>query len=382
MRFIQILLFIIVLTLYSHTNAFSQKNKAFILRFEHQCSDPVAYPNYFDNSVWSDKLIKITSNWLEANFDVDKVDYKRKGTISYVPVVDHFVDLKERSLQFTAYDLSMTITSRLETGESLKKLRDNEALLSFEIKVWNKQERNIFRHRSKSRVVIIPNKRAISQAKISAADFQEFYEDGLRVALKQQQKARIFSFKQPQNITLEAFIKRASLGEVKVVDRINYALKVENDTVLETKNQLQNQYRDKNDYTRNCSVYNPITKKNYLFKALLKGEFPNMVIINLYEEEEFFGRIQFIDTQNQTLMTGKINEYKVSFEVDKKTLFQKFEVNGNLKSISQKKQDDNKFQIFFDKNINENSKTLFFHIITIKSLGEAMRKFYIIENKK
>lgn len=92
---------------------------AFLGRFEHQTEVPYAYPNYFENQTRVNQLMDKTKEALRLRYNITQLDYKRRGTVNFVPGFRLPGDMK--AFAGTGYDLLISIVSRLETGLDNKK---------------------------------------------------------------------------------------------------------------------------------------------------------------------------------------------------------------------------------------------------------------------
>ncbi|NJL14796.1 MAG: hypothetical protein HC913_18550 [Microscillaceae bacterium] len=86
---------------------------ALMARFEHQSEAPLAFPNYFEEALWTNSLMDKIKAWSRQQFNISELDYKRKDLVNFVPGLRQPAEL--RSIQQTGYDLALSVVSQLRS---------------------------------------------------------------------------------------------------------------------------------------------------------------------------------------------------------------------------------------------------------------------------
>ncbi|NJO01692.1 MAG: hypothetical protein HC880_08370 [Bacteroidia bacterium] len=187
-----------------------------IVQFEHQTNAPVAYPNYFKSKTWTDSLLALTENWLHTQFNASVVDYKKLEPISFVPIIDY--ERPIRSIRSTAYDLALSIVSRLEAEGGETNPDASQAIFRVDVQLLDKDQRVIYKNKLKVPVQIAEDADFPGEVYLPGPDFRQIYEEALRAALYGEAKPQAYRFEQASHNSLQAFLEQAARLDFQLVE--------------------------------------------------------------------------------------------------------------------------------------------------------------------
>ncbi|MCU0446629.1 MAG: hypothetical protein MUE85_17115 [Microscillaceae bacterium] len=360
------------------------QNKVLIARFEHQCTMPLAYPDYFQNKPFTDSLLKITSQWAKNNFKAASVDYKRRNPITYMPGIMEYSSV--RSIANTDFDMAISIVSTLFTENEIRKIPKNSAQLQMQIEVTDRNERRLYRNKIKVDVVIGEVSGFYNETKISETDFQTLYFETLQATLGLKPKAKGYAFQQPTDQALVNFIELA--------DRLNY--QVLNRGAFEWQEAIGTRQvalklstpfyaKAENRYERGASFINPYTQKEYQLNAMLTGKLADRVTLHFYQQEVVTAILKSNESREEFQISGKIDDYKVNLTRNLKTNLVKIYFNEDLKALlvyQRGKPDyDAQYDLYLSRQASVELRSEIAGLLLGEMLIQAVRKYYELESQ-
>jgi hypothetical protein len=361
----------------------SQEATALMVEFTHQTTTPEAYPNYFQTAQQTDSLMAITKKWIQKTFGATTVDYKLKNPINFQPYMGE--NRQVRSIAHTYYDFAVSIISTLESGIDAKKMKSNEGTLSFKVEVMGKDGQNLFRNQVKIAFKIIQNDSLDSEIMISATDFSNMYLQGLQSVFKQTPKPKPFVFKQPSDDELNNLLAQSDLYSLQRTDRATFELiKDENKEIFEIK--LKTPQINGDRYERYADFQNPFWNLNLNMEGHLESIYPADVFVKFMLNQEPVGYVKFSEKTEGKLMIGKINQDEVWMMRSESTNFIKMKVNQQLWAVlkyqSGSLEQNDRYDLYLPRNATAQQKALLANIMMAEGLGDAVKRFYEVENRK
>jgi hypothetical protein len=361
------------------------QNKALIARFEHQCTMPLAYPDYFQNKLFADSLLKITSNWTKSRFQAASVDYKRRNPITYMPGIMEYSPV--RSIANTDFDLAISIVSTLLTENEIRKLPKNSAQLIIQVEVTDRNERKLYRNKAKVELVIAENANFYSERKISEANFQELYFDALQTALGLGGKAKkSYAFKQPDDESIASFLEYADQFNFQVLNRGAFEWQEAiGSRQVSLKLGTPLFVAEENRYERSATFTNPYQQKEYQLNAMLTSKLSDRVTLYFYQQEVVTAILKSNESREEFQVSGKMDDDKILLTRNLKTNLVKIFLNDDLKALlvyqEGKPDSDAKYNLYLSRQASVELRSELASVLLGELLMQALRKYYELETK-
>lgn len=372
----KIQVWIILLSLGFSQLAHSQGPEVILVRFEHQTNTPVAYPDYFKDRRWVDSLLNLTKDWLKERYNAEVFDYKQRSPITYLPSIQE--DKNIRSIQYTVYDLALSVMSVLESGLGIEKAEDNKGKLRFTIELADKNGRRVFRNYVNLSFNIIRRPEA-GEIFMGQRDFRRFYREALQVAFKQKPKSARYIFYQPLESRLQSFMDEAEQGVFIQKDRASFQLyQRQKDTLQNWSLRFTAPYTSKDEYGRSATLDNPFDQKNYTFRGFLKERTFPEVYIDMSESEEYMARFRRSLNLEQTQLEGEWENNAWSLTRNLQSKLVRVRRNGKIIALFFHKNTDN-YEVFMAPNLSNKELSQIANLWVAESTAQAVHKYYQVE---
>jgi hypothetical protein len=360
------------------------QNKALIARFEHQCTMPLAYPDYFQNKLFTDSLLKITSNWVKSSFRASSVDYKRRNPITYMPGIMEYSAM--RSIASTDFDLAISIVSTLLTENEIRKLPKNSSQLVIQVEVTDRNERKLYRNKAKIDLVIAESSSFYNERKIGETDFQNLYFDALNIALGLGGKAKSYAFQQPDDPMIVSFLEYADKFNFQILNRGAFEWQEAIGTrQVSLKLGTPLFVKEENRFERSATFTNPYQQKDYQLNAMLNSKLSDRVTLHFYQQEVVTAILKSNESREEFQISGKIDDDKILLTRNLKTNFVKIFFNDDLKALlvyQEGKPDyDAKYDLYLSRQASVELRSELASVLLGEMLMQALRKFYELESK-
>ncbi len=353
---------------------------AFLGRFEHQTEVPYAYPNYFENQTWVNQLMDKTKEALRQRYNITQLDYKRRGTVNFIPGFRLPGDMK--AFAGTGYDVLVSIVSRLETGLDNKKMKEEEGALLIFVEIWRPNERRIFKNRAKVKFVIMPQKNELAEVMISEEDFLKMYEDCLQAALQVQAKPTNYVFQQPAPLAYTEFIGSAELVPLIQKERTTFQLG-QNTTQL-LKMDMQAPYQQEKVFGREAVLQNPFEESEIKLSAALHTNQTFSIQSQAYQDNTQIGNFFMLEKPEAREITGYFGETAVRLSRGFLSGIVKVEIESKLVAIlvpvsntANNKQEQ--LNLYFLPKLTEALKAKVCTLLLLEILSEAVLRYYRLE---
>lgn len=358
------------------------QNKAIILEFTHQTDTPVAFPNYFEDTEWTQHVVGHVKNWVSATFKASVVDVRKKNPITFVPY--QVLQNTPLSITKTDYNLAIGIHSSLVSGLTSSKLAPHEGRLRMEVAVYNDRQKKIFKNKIKVDFTIIKDTSFYQEAWLSKEEFQEFYFHCVKMALRQDFIKKGYTFQQMPQKEYKLFVQQAHRLELKRRNRGRFEVLGEVPEVIELKFSAPSQ-REK-EYSRVATVENTINQKSYRIKAILKSNYhPVDVKVYFSQKQQSIGVLQGDKTLEVTQLYGEIQGDDLVFTRNLDSQFVKIESNGVLWAMMDHKggriEDSARYLLYLLPSLTQMQKAKVLDLLMAETAYNAIIKYYEIETK-
>ncbi|GAB4399197.1 MAG: hypothetical protein OHK0053_18990 [Microscillaceae bacterium] len=349
---------------------------ALMARFEHQSEAPLAYPNYFEEALWTNSLMDKIKSWSRQQFNISELDYKRKDLVNFVPGLRQPAEL--RSIQKTGYDLALSVVSQLRSQWPQQPEGNPEGELLVQVELWNRNQKRVYRSRGRVSFMVAPYPDALAEVNLSQADFALLYETALRVAFAEIPRPESpLHFRQPAPEMYQDFRKKAEKFVWQAQDRTTFILL--GDTSQKAHLEFTAPYQLQKKYGRGGALTRPFATQALRLEGSLLSNAPFEVEIQVFERQELVGRLKSYETPEQQELRGQLGKDHFRLMRNRTSGVVKIEWNDRLIALLEPQALSQDQLLYLAPSLLESLRADIFTLLMSEVLSEAVRKFYRYE---
>ncbi len=362
----------------------AQDPSALVVQFDHTTHASLAYPDYFEDKVWTESVMDYLRSWLKKRYAVTDLHYKRQKPISFTPVLGREEAIK--SLSRTGFDYGLQILSSLESGLFDRKMRDNEARLSLKVRLYDDRGKVVFKGQVFINILIKLQSSFQGYAYIGRQDFQELYLDALKMATYSKRVVKFFQFDQPQDEEIMGFVQNGQHYFLQRTSRGRYDLQISPDSSVVLNLLLENPEELADGFVRGATWENPLNAEKVQTKGKLNPRFPDEIRLELLSNDFVLGQAQSRYYAEEYVLNGTLKGVNFKYSKNLRQPVFGFYLEDELWALGILKDQAagrfERYDVFLKPQANPEDLALFMHVLGLETTREAVRKFYQVETEE